>query len=115
MRDIPSFTRRGAIGRIAGAAVALGAPAALFAQTTWPDRTITIVTPFGAAVDILARLIAADLASRLGASVIVEQKIGGSGTIGMAAVAHAPPDGYMLGMGTTTALTSAPFLIKNPG
>jgi tripartite-type tricarboxylate transporter receptor subunit TctC len=108
--------RRQALVQIAAGAAALAAsPARVFAQSGWPDKTITIITPFGAAVDILARLIAADLSPRLGANIIVEQKLGGSGTIGMAAVARAAPDGYTLGMGTTTALTSAPFLIKNPG
>ncbi|MBO9650411.1 MAG: tripartite tricarboxylate transporter substrate binding protein [Variovorax sp.] len=108
--------RRTALFRIAAGAAALAvSPDRLFAQGTWPDRPITLITPFGGAVDILARLIAADLTGRLGQTVIVEQKIGGSGTIGMAAVARARPDGYTIGMGTTTSLTSAPHLIKNPG
>lgn len=108
--------RRTALIQIAaGAAAIAAAPARVFAQPGWPDKTISIITPFGAAVDILARLIAADLGQRLGANIIVEQKLGGSGTIGMAAVARAPADGYTLGMGTTTALTSAPHLIKSAG
>jgi tripartite-type tricarboxylate transporter receptor subunit TctC len=108
--------RRSALIQIAaGAAALVAGPARVFAQSGWPEKTISIVTPFGAAVDILARLIAADLGPRLGANIIVEQKIGGSGTIGMAAVARAPGDGYVLGMGTTTALTSAPHLIRNAG
>ena len=108
--------RRTALFRIpAGAAALAVSPDRLFAHGTWPDRPITLITPFGGAVDILARLIAADITGRLGQTVIVEQKIGGSGTIGMAAVARARPDGYTIGMGTTTSLTSAPHLIKNPG
>lgn len=108
--------RRTALFRIAAGASALAvSPGRLLAQGTWPERPITLITPFGGAVDILARLIAADLGGRLGQTVIVDQKIGGSGTIGMAAVARARPDGYTIGMGTTTSLTSAPHLIKNPG
>ncbi|SEB18795.1 tripartite tricarboxylate transporter substrate binding protein [Variovorax sp. YR216] len=113
---MPRCGRRTALVRIAAGAAALAvSPGRLLAQGTWPERPITLITPFGGAVDILARLIAADLGGRLGQTVIVEQKIGGSGTIGMAAVARARPDGYTIGMGTTTSLTSAPHLIKSPG
>lgn len=108
--------RRIALVRIAAGAGAVALSSRrLFAQGIWPDKPVTLITPFGGAVDVLARLIAADLGSRLGQTVIVEQKIGGSGTIGMAAVARARPDGYTIGMGTTTSLTSAPHLIKSPG
>ncbi|HTH80774.1 MAG TPA: tripartite tricarboxylate transporter substrate binding protein [Ramlibacter sp.] len=115
MRALKVSGRRQALVQIAAGAAAMVAGPRVFAQSGWPDRTITIVTPFGAAVDILARLIAADIGPRLGANVIVEQRLGGSGTIGMAFVARAPADGYTLGMGTTTALTCAPLLMKNPG
>jgi tripartite-type tricarboxylate transporter receptor subunit TctC len=114
MRACRPLGRRAALVQIAaGAAAIAAAPARVFAQGAWPERPITLVTPFGGAVDILARLIAADLGKRLGQNVIVEQKFGGSGTIGMAYVARAQPDGYTIGMGTTTSLTSAPHLMKN--
>ena len=51
----------------------------------------------------------------LNSNVIVDVKLGASGTLGMAAVARAAPDGYTIGMGTTTSMTSAPHLIKNIG
>jgi len=116
MSAIRTPGRRAALIRLASGAAALaGAVPLARAQGSWPERPITLISPFGGAVDILARLIAADLGRRLGQSVVVEQKLGGSGTIGMAAVARAQPDGYVIGMGTTTSLTSAPHLIKNPG
>jgi tripartite-type tricarboxylate transporter receptor subunit TctC len=116
MRSTRAVDRRSALIQIAGGVAAMAvAPAHVFAQGGWPDRPITLISPFGGAVDILARLIAADLGKRLGQNMIVEPKVGGSGTIGMAAVARAQPDGYTIGMGTTTSLTSAPHLIKNPG
>ncbi|OUL99596.1 Bug family tripartite tricarboxylate transporter substrate binding protein [Variovorax sp. JS1663] len=112
----PSPGRRAALFQIAAGTAALAAfPGRLLAQGNWPEKPITLISPFGGAVDILARLIAADLGRRLGQNVIVDLKLGGSGTIGMAAVARAQPDGYTIGMGTTTSLTSAPHLIKNPG
>lgn len=112
------ITRRAALGGIASlAAGSLGSlPLGAFAQAaSYPERPITIISPFGGAVDILARLIVAQLNKRLNGNVIVDLKLGGSGTIGLAAVARAAPDGYTIGMGTSTALTSAPHLIKNPG
>ena len=109
-------TRRTAIGGLASlAAGAVGVlPSGALAQG-YPDRPITLVSPFGGAVDILARLIVVQVNKRLNGNIIVDLKLGGSGTIGMAAVARAAPDGYTIGMGTSTALTSAPHLIKNPG
>lgn len=111
------ITRRVAAARIA--AIADGsiglAPTSLLAQATYPDRPISPVSPFGGAVDILARLIVVQLKKSLNGNVIVDLKLGGSSTIGMSAVARAAPDGYMIGMGTSTAFTSAPHLIKNPG
>ena len=98
-----------------GAITASLSPLAVLAQSAYPERSITLISPFGGAVDILARLIVQHLNRRLGVSLIVDLKLGGSGTIGMAAVARAVPDGYTIGMGTSTALTSAPHLIKSPG
>jgi len=111
-----TVTRRTVLGGMACfSAGALGlAPAGAWAAA-YPEKPITLVSPFGGAVDILARLIAQQLNKRLNGNLIVESKLGGSGTIGLAAVARAAPDGYTLGMGTSTALTSAPHLIKSPG
>jgi len=115
MRAPRSIDRRSALVHIAAGAAAIALPGRLLAQSGWPEKPITLVSPFGGAVDILARLIAADLGKRLGQTIVVDLKLGGSGTIGMAHVARAQPDGYTIGMGTTTSLTSAPHLIKNPG
>jgi tripartite-type tricarboxylate transporter receptor subunit TctC len=108
------LTRRTALSSLAAAAL-LTTPLRGFAQSGYPDHPITLVSPFGGAVDFLARLIVVQLNQRLNTNVIVEQRLGGSGTIGLAHVARAAPDGYTIGMGTSTALTSAPHLIKNPG
>ncbi|MGE0426912.1 MAG: Bug family tripartite tricarboxylate transporter substrate binding protein [Hydrogenophaga sp.] len=104
------------LAAMAGGAASLGAlPSLAFAQSSFPERPITLIAPFGGAVDFLARQIALHMAKTLNGSMIVDVKLGGSGTIGLSAVARAAPDGYTIGMGTSTALTSAPHLIKNPG
>lgn len=70
-----------------------------FAQTgPYPNRPIKIVIPFppGNTTDIITRLIAPKLQERLGQPIVVENKAGGSGTIGMDFVAKSKPDGYTI-------------------
>ena len=80
---------------VAAVTIFIGAASA---QAAWPDRTITIVVPFppGGPNDLLGRLLAAELGAKFGATVIVENKIGANGDIGIAAGARAQPDGYTL-------------------
>src|SRR5499426_4595159 len=82
--------------------VLLGAMAAPFgtsrrahAQAAWPAGTIRLVIPYPPAgsTDVIARLVQPDLQQRLGATVIVENRPGASGSVGTAAVAKSPPDG----------------------
>lgn len=72
--------------------------AASLAHAAWPERPITIVVPYapGGSADALARVLAAKMGTRLGTSVIVDNRAGASGTIGAAYVAKAPADGYTM-------------------
>jgi tripartite-type tricarboxylate transporter receptor subunit TctC len=76
------------------------------ARAAWPERTITIIVPFpaGGPNDLLGRLLAAELAPKLGASVIVENRAGAVGNIGLATAARAAPDGYTLVVVTCVVL-----------
>jgi tripartite-type tricarboxylate transporter receptor subunit TctC len=82
------------------------------APANWPDRPLRMIVPLpaGSAVDTVARLIAQRLSARLGQPVIVENRAGASGVIGADAVAKAAPDGYTLGMATSTTHMTAPVL-----
>ena len=81
-------------------ALALGLIAVAVApvRAAWPERPITIIVHFppGGANDLLGRLIAAELAPVLGQSVVVENRPGANGNIGLTAAARAAPDGYTL-------------------
>ena len=68
------------------------------AQEGWPVRPITLIVPFGAGggTDILARLLAQPMASSLGQPVLIDNRAGASGTLGMAQLARARPDGYTM-------------------
>jgi tripartite-type tricarboxylate transporter receptor subunit TctC len=76
------------------------------ARAAWPERTVTIIVPFppGGPNDLLGRLLAAELAPKLGQSVIVENRAGAIGNIGLAAGARAAPDGYTLVVVTVVVL-----------
>lgn len=111
-----SMKRRRFIFAAAGAAL-LGASAQGFAQSAAPGAgTIKIVVPFspGTTPDLIARLLEPRLAQRLGRPVIVENKPGASGILGMDTVAKAAPDGNTIMIGTSTALTAPFFYPKVP-
>jgi tripartite-type tricarboxylate transporter receptor subunit TctC len=84
------------------------------AEAAYPDRPIRFVVPFppGTTTDVVARLVALKTGNRLGQTIVVDNRSGGSGTIGVETVAHAAPDGYTWGLGTTT--THALARILNP-
>lgn len=106
----PAPTRRraavSALGLLALAPLARGVRAA----DAWPQRPIEIVVGFapGGGTDITARTLAAHLARALGTQVVVTNKAGASGAIGLAHVARAKPDGY------TLAMTNFPGLLTLP-
>jgi tripartite-type tricarboxylate transporter receptor subunit TctC len=80
------------------------------AQQGWPDKPIRVIVPLpaGAAVDVVGRLIMTKLAERLGQIIVVENRAGASGALASEVVAKAAPDGYTLGMATsTTHVTTA--------
>ena len=79
----------------------------------WPNKTVTIISPFAAGTtsDVVARLFAQGMSKAINVQVIVDNKAGASGNIGMSYLAKAAPDGYTLGMGsiTTNAINQALF------
>jgi tripartite-type tricarboxylate transporter receptor subunit TctC len=109
------LTRRDAIaGCGGGLALLMGSPA--LAQTAYPSRTIKMIVPYpaGGTTDFLGRLVADQLKTGLGATVIVENKPGAATALGAEQVARAEPDGYTLLMATSTTLAINKTLYKKP-
>jgi tripartite-type tricarboxylate transporter receptor subunit TctC len=83
-----------------GAAFAVVAAGA--ATADYPERAVTVVVPYpaGGTTDVLGRIVAEQLTEALGQPFVVENRPGGGGSVGMAAVAQMAPDGYSLIMGS---------------
>lgn len=107
-----SLSRRGAIAGIAMAASLM----AQHAHAAYPDRAITLIVPFaaGGPTDIAARIISAAFQKSMGQSIVVENRGGAGGNIGIQMVARAVPDGYTLLL-TSTAIAVNPALSRNLG
>jgi tripartite-type tricarboxylate transporter receptor subunit TctC len=106
--------RRGLIGA-ASALAALGvAPGAVAQQEAWPTRSVRLVVPWapGGASDLLGRLVARKLSESLGQQVVVDNRAGAGGTVGMQNVARSAPDGYSLVQGTSSTIGLTPALMN---
>jgi len=103
--------------RIAAAVIAVSmclfAPG-VHAQDNWPAKPVKIIAVFppGGSVDQVSRILSAQLSKQLGQQFIVENKGGASGSIGAAAVASSPPDGYTFGIVFDTHAVN-PSIIPN--
>ena len=85
------------------------------AQDAWPVRPVHIIVPFaaGGVADLLPRIVGVKLSQKWGQSVVIENKVGASGNLGMADGARADPDGYTLVLAPAGNLTVSPLLFKN--
>ena len=91
------------------AAIFALALAATAAAQPYPSRVITIVVPLpaGGATDTLTRVIADNMRTTLGQAIVIENVPGAGGTLGIARVVRAAPDGYTLGVGNWAAYVAA--------
>src|SRR5881394_664993 len=87
-------------------------------DANWPTKPIRLIAPFPPAstVDVVSRFLAQKLSARLGQQFVVDNRVGASGNIGADAIAKAAPDGYTLGVVTSstqavavTLSTSLPY------
>jgi tripartite-type tricarboxylate transporter receptor subunit TctC len=91
---------------VCGAALAQG----------YPSRPLKLIVPFpaGGSSDLIGRALAKKMGEDLGQQLIVENRAGAGGTIGVGALARSPADGYTLGLGTVSTLGMAPVVRAHP-
>ena len=102
-----------AILRALIAGFALFAAMQMTGAQEWPNRPIRFIVPFpaGGSTDVGARVIANSLTRALGQQIVVENKSGANGTIGIEAAARSPDDGYTI-LVTTDSVSSNPHVYK---
>ena len=105
-----TIPRRKALTTLAAGAAALALPA----YAAWPDKPIRIIVTFpaGGASDIVARVMAEQLARKLGSPVVVDNRPGAGGSVGGSLVAQAAPDGYTWMLSTSTPISIGPFALE---
>jgi tripartite-type tricarboxylate transporter receptor subunit TctC len=104
-------TRRCFLAALAGGAAA-GLPASDATAQDYPTQPIRVVVTFppGGSTDIVARALSGGIERRLGRPLVIENRSGAGGNIGMDVVAKAAPDGHTLGIGAAGALAVNPSL-----
>src|SRR5699024_194257 len=103
------------IARMLAGFVLLAAAALAAVAQSYPDHPVKLVVPLvaGGPPDVVARVIADAMSTKLKQNFVVENRPGAGGTIGTQSVATAPADGYTLLFASTTALSIAPALFKS--
>lgn len=101
-------------GLLAAAAFAAVVPALSVAGEAWPSKPIRMVVsyPAGGVSDNVARALGDKLSAQLGQTVVIENKAGAGGAIGLDQVAKSPADGYTLGFSSISPLALSPHLGK---
>jgi tripartite-type tricarboxylate transporter receptor subunit TctC len=105
--------RRTVLASLTIAAATLSVP--IGAQTKYPDQPVKIIValPVGGSVDMIARALGQKLSTTLGQPFVIDNRAGGSGQIGMPAVARAPADGYTLTVSPASFLTTNKSIFKS--
>src|SRR5882724_10206212 len=98
---------------LAGGAAALSAVSRIASAQAYPTRPIRFIVPLaaGGGLDFVARLSGEHLSRSLGQQIIVENKVGAGGMLGIEAVAKSAPDGYTV-LITTDGIASTPHIVK---
>ena len=86
-----------------------------FGQTSYPNRPVRMIVPFapGGASDFVARIISPKFSELLGQQIVVDNRPGASGNIGMEAAAKAPADGYTIYLGNIGTIAINPAIFPN--
>ncbi|MHB0705238.1 Bug family tripartite tricarboxylate transporter substrate binding protein [Roseomonas mucosa] len=108
------MNRRTLLGTVLGSTI-MASPSVIRAQKPWPERPIRLIVPYppGGATDVLARLYAEQASKTLGQPVVIDNRAGASGNIGIDVVAKSPSDGVTFGAATVSNFSINQFLYRN--
>jgi tripartite-type tricarboxylate transporter receptor subunit TctC len=100
--------------RVAAAAAVLLIATAVAGAQSWPQKPIRMIVPYpaGGGTDFIGRLAAKELTERLGQQVLVENRAGANGAIGLQALMQSDPDGYTIAASSDTPLVVNPWLYE---
>jgi tripartite-type tricarboxylate transporter receptor subunit TctC len=95
-------------------ALASGLSVAAMAQQSWPTKPVRVLVPApaGSSLDVIVRTLGDKLKDRWKQPIVVDNKPGAGGMLGMDVVAKAPPDGYTLGIGFNGPIAFGPYMYK---
>lgn len=107
-------SRRGAFAALVATAC-IGLPFAAARAADYPIKPIRFVVPYtaGGTTDLVARTVGQRMSEKLGQPVVIDNRAGAGGNIGMDAVAKAPPDGYTIGFGAISTNALNPHIYKS--
>ncbi len=108
--DIPTISRRDFAVLLA----TMAAGSQSFAQGAWPQRPVKFIVPnaAGSSVDTIGRIVANQMTQPLGQAIVVDNKAGAAGAIGIETGRTSAPDGYSLIVASSSSITVAPLLQK---
>ena len=100
----------------AGGAALTFAPGILAQSSDWPSQPIKFIVPFAAAgvTDLTMRTVCKFVSDRIGQPIIVENRAGAGGTVGMNAIAKATPNGYTIGATASSTIIATPLTTQVP-
>jgi tripartite-type tricarboxylate transporter receptor subunit TctC len=109
-----TFFRRSVLASAAYLACVVTIPGQVQAQSPYPNKPIRFVIPFppGGGNDIIARYVGRKLSARLGQPIVLENKAGANGIVGLSAVMQSAPDGYILGIAAAGPMAVNPALYE---
>jgi tripartite-type tricarboxylate transporter receptor subunit TctC len=112
IRSSRALSRRTVVGLAAALCGAAALPA--FADDAFPSKPIRFIVPYaaGGTTDLVARTVGAHMSQTLGQTVIIENRGGAGGNLGMDAVAKSAPDGYTVGMGAISTNALNPHIYR---
>lgn len=106
------ITRRQMLAQTAAGGLTLGLGGQAWGQSDWPNQPIKFIVPYapGGVTDLTMRTVSKHVGDRLGQAIVIDNRAGAGGTVGMTAVANAAPNGYTIGATASSTIIATPLL-----